>query len=68
MEVTLDGDLAAEYSLFVNADDSYPDTPELVLSVPAEKAGLDRAGNASVSGISDTFSFRDSPRVTASTW
>ncbi|MGA2764515.1 MAG: hypothetical protein ABSG17_14245 [Spirochaetia bacterium] len=57
VEVTLDGDLAAEYSLFVNVDDSYPDTPELVLSVPAEKGSLDQAGNASVDGIPALFAF-----------
>ena len=61
VEATLDGDIAADYSLFENSDDSYPDTPELVLSVPAEKAGLDGAGSASVSGISETFSFRGFP-------
>ncbi len=61
VEVTLDGDLAAEYSLFVNVDDSYPDEPELVLSVPAENGVLDRAGNASVFGIPDTFSVRGFP-------
>ena len=57
VEETLDGDLAAEYSLFVNAGDSYPDTPELVLSVPAENGSLDSAGNAFVGGIPEGFSF-----------
>ena len=61
VEVTLDGDLAAEYSLFINVDDSYPDTPELVLSVPAESGTLDRAGNASVAGIPDVLSFHKFP-------
>ncbi len=61
VEVTLDGDLAAEYSLFVNVDDSYPDAPELVLCVPAARGSLDRVGNAFVSGISDTFSFHRFP-------
>jgi len=57
VEVTLDGDIAAEYSLFVNVGDSYPDTPELVLSVPAEEGSLDGIDDASVSGIPDIFSF-----------
>jgi len=57
VEVTLDGDIAAEYSLFLNVDDSYPDTPELVLSVPADGGKLDGLGDASVSGIPDIFSF-----------
>jgi Family of unknown function (DUF6941) len=57
VEVTVDGDLAAEYSLFLNAHDSYPDTPELVLSVPAENASLDRTGNAFVQGIPEILSF-----------
>lgn len=61
VEVTLDGDLTAEYSLFLNEDDSYPDAPELVLCVPAQRGFLDGAGNASVSGISDIFSFRRFP-------
>jgi len=64
VEVTLDGDLAAEYSLFVNAQDSYPDTPELVLSVPAENGSLDGAGNAFVGGIPEAFSFRRFPART----
>ena len=55
VEVTLDGDLAAEYSLYFNVDDTYPDTPELVLSVPARNATVDRTGSASVQGIPDTF-------------
>jgi Family of unknown function (DUF6941) len=53
VEVTLDGDLAAEYSLYVNSHDTYPDTPELVLSVPARDATLDKAGDVSVNGIPD---------------
>jgi len=57
VEVTLDGDLAAEYSLYVNVNDSYPDTPELVLSVPARDGTMDGAGNVSVEGIPDIFSF-----------
>ncbi|HTP59645.1 MAG TPA: hypothetical protein VMM82_12055 [Spirochaetia bacterium] len=57
VEVTLDGDLAAEYSLYVNVNDSYPDTPELVLSVPARDGAVDGAGNVSVEGIPDIFSF-----------
>ncbi|MGO9410070.1 MAG: DUF6941 family protein [Spirochaetia bacterium] len=61
VEVTLDGDLAAEYSLFFNVDDSYPDTPELVLSVPAEGGTLDKAGDASVAGIPDMLAARKFP-------
>jgi hypothetical protein len=61
VEVALDGDLAAEYSLFVNVDDSYPEAPELVLSVPAQWGSLDGAGNASVAGIPDIFSFNRFP-------
>lgn len=61
VEVTLDGDLAAEYSLFFNAGDLYPDSPELVLSVPAERGSLDSAGNAFVGGIPDGFSFPHFP-------
>jgi len=61
VEVTLDGDLAAEYSLFLNVDDSYPDAPELVLCVPADRAFLDKAGNASLGGIPELFSYSRFP-------
>ena len=61
VEATLDGDIAADYTLFENGGDSYPDTPELILSVPAEKAALDRTGSASVSGIPDAYSFPGFP-------
>jgi len=61
VEVTLDGDLAAEYSLFVNIYNSYPDMPELILSVPAERGSLDGAGDASVSGIPDSISLHQFP-------
>jgi hypothetical protein len=61
VEVTLDGHLAAEYSLFVNVDNSYPDMPELVLSVPAERSSLDGTGDASVAGIPDSISLDQFP-------
>ncbi len=61
VEATLDGDLAAEYSLFVDVEDSFPDTPELVLSVPARDGSLDVDGNAFVGGIPDLFSFPGFP-------
>jgi hypothetical protein len=61
VEVTLDGDLAAEYSLFVNVDNPYHGAPELVLSVPAESGFFDEAGTASVAGISDSISFHQFP-------
>lgn len=64
VETTLDGDLAAEYSLFVGADDSYPDTPELVLSVPARSGALDHPDAASVSGIPEGFTFNSFPALT----
>jgi hypothetical protein len=61
VEVTLDGDLAAECSLFVNVDNSYPDMPELLLSVPAERGFLDGTGAASVAGIPDSISLPQFP-------
>lgn len=64
VETTLDGDLAAEYSLFVGVDDSFPDTLELVLSVPARSGALDRADAASVSGIPEGFTFDGFPALT----
>ena len=65
VETTLDGDLAAEYSLFVGADDSFPDTPELVLSVPARSGALDQADAVSVSGIPEGFTFNGFPALTS---
>jgi hypothetical protein len=61
VEVTVDGDLAAEYSLYMNVNDSFPDTPELVLSVPARGSAMDAAGNVSVEGIPDILSFSRFP-------
>lgn len=64
VETTLDGDVAAEYTLFVGAtDDDFPDAPELVLSVPAARGSLDQGDAASVVGIADSFAFRRFPAL-----
>ncbi len=64
VETTLDGDVAAEYTLFMGAtDDDFPDAPELVLSVPADSGSLDQGEAASVVGIADSFSFRRFPTL-----
>jgi hypothetical protein len=61
VEVTLDGDTAAEYEFFVNAEDQFPESPEFALSVPAETGSVNDAGDASVSGIFEYFAFDSFP-------
>lgn len=61
VEVTLDGDMAAEYAFYVNVKDQFPPDPELVLSVPARAGSVDRSGSAAVSGIFEYFTFKSFP-------
>ena len=61
VEVTLDGDTAAEYEFFVNAEDEFPERPEFALSAPAETGSVNDAGDASVSGIFEYFAFASFP-------
>jgi hypothetical protein len=61
VEVTLDGDMAAEYAFYVNVKDQFPPDPELVLSVPAQGGSVDRSGSAAVSGIFEYFTFKSFP-------
>jgi hypothetical protein len=61
VEVTLDGDMAAEYAFYVNVKDQFPPDPELVLSVPAEAGSVDQRGSAVVSGIFEYFTFKSFP-------
>jgi hypothetical protein len=61
VEVTLDGDMAAEYAFYVNVKDQFPPEPELVLSVPAQTGSLDRNGSAAISGIFEYFTFKSFP-------
>jgi hypothetical protein len=61
IEVTLDGETAANDAFYVNTDDSFGERPAFVLSVPAESGSVDDAGNASVSGIFEYFSFEAFP-------
>jgi len=61
VEVTLDGDMAAEYALYVNVKDQFPSDPELVLSVPARSGSLDGSGAAAISGIFEYFTFKSFP-------
>jgi hypothetical protein len=61
VEVTLDGDMAAEYAYYVNVKDQFPLDPELVLSVPARQGSVDAGGSAVVSGIFEYFTFKSFP-------
>jgi hypothetical protein len=61
LEVTLDGDSVASSAYYVNADDQFPEYPEIVLSVPAERGGVDDYGDAGISGIFEYFSFAAFP-------
>jgi hypothetical protein len=61
VEVTLDGDMAAEYAFYVNVKDQFPPDPELVLSVPARAGSVDRGGSAEISGIFEYFTFKSFP-------
>lgn len=61
VEVTLDGAPAANYAIYVNADDQLPEYPAFVLSVPAESGTVDDSGDATVSGIFEYFTFDDFP-------
>jgi hypothetical protein len=61
VEVTLDGDMAAEYAFYVNVKDQFPADPELVLSVPARGGSVDQGGSAAVSGIFEYFTFKSFP-------
>ena len=61
VEVTLDGDMAAEYAFYVNVKDQFPADPELVLSVPARAGSVDQGGSAAVSGIFEYFTFKSFP-------
>jgi hypothetical protein len=61
IEVTLDGTSEANYAFYVNADDQLPESPAFVLSVPAESGSVDDAGNATVSGIFEYFTFESFP-------
>lgn len=61
IEVTLDGSSEASYAFYVNADDQLPESPAFVLSVPAESGSVDDAGDASVSGIFEYFTFESFP-------
>jgi len=61
IEVTLDGQTAANYAFYVNVVDLLPDYPAFVLSVPAESGAVDGAGDANVSGIFEYFTFTAFP-------
>jgi hypothetical protein len=61
IDVILGEDQVAEYAFYVNADESYPDRPQLVLSVPAKEGSVDDEGFASVSGIFEYFTFSSFP-------
>ena len=61
VEVTLDGDTAAEYEVFVNESGQFPQSPQLALSVPAESGSVNDAGDASVTGIFEYFAFSQFP-------
>jgi hypothetical protein len=61
VEVTLDGDMAAQYAFYVNVKDQFPPDPELVLSVPARAGSVDTSGSAAVSGIFEYFTFKSFP-------
>lgn len=61
VEVSLDGDMAAEYAFYVNVRDQFPPEPELVLSVPARAGSVDGGGSATVSGIFEYFTFKSFP-------
>lgn len=61
IQVTLDGENAAAYAYYVNADDQMPDTPAFVLSVPAESGSVDERGNANVTDIFEYFTFPTLP-------
>jgi hypothetical protein len=61
VEVTLDGDMAAEYAFYVNVKDQFPPDPELVLSVPARSGSVGADGSAGVSGIFEYFTFKSFP-------
>jgi hypothetical protein len=61
IEVTLDGESAANYAFYVNADDQIPESPAYVLSVPAESGTVDDSGDAKISGIFEYFTFDSFP-------
>jgi hypothetical protein len=61
VEMTLDGSPAANYAIYVNADDQLPENPAFVLSVPAEDGSIDDSGSATVSGIFEYFTFDEFP-------
>lgn len=61
IEVTLDGETAANYAFYVNADDQMPEYPAFVLSVPAERGTVDDTGDAHISGIFEYFTFESFP-------
>ena len=61
IDVILDEEPVAEYAFYVNADESYPERPQLVLSVPAEDGSVDDEGFASVSGVFEYFTFSSFP-------
>jgi hypothetical protein len=61
IEVTLDGETAATDAFYVNVDDTLPERPAFVLSVPAESGSIDEAGYATVSGTFEYFTFQGFP-------
>ena len=61
VEAVLDGKTVATYALYVDMSDHLADVPAFVLSVPAERGWVDAAGNASVAGIFEYFSFAGFP-------
>jgi hypothetical protein len=61
VDVWLDGNLARQTTLYVNAEGSYPRSPQLILSVPAVDGSVSDEGEAEITGVFEYFTFKRFP-------